>query len=411
MMFRLRSGRIFVMAIAAVGTWLAFCPAARAQSEDSYALLRYLMVERDIVREGIRNPAVIKAVRTVPRHLFVTKQYRSGAYFDQALPIGNQQTISAPFVVAYMTETLDPRPTDRVLEIGTGSGYQAAILAGLVKDVYTIEIVEALGKSAAKVLKDLKYDNIHPRIGDGYQGWPEQAPFDKIIVTCSPESVPQPLIDQLREGGKMIVPLGERYEQTFYLFEKQNGKLVKTQLIPTLFVPMIGVAEDNRAVKPDPRHPELHNGGFEILDDGKSRPVGWHYQRQLVLENEAAPEGSSFVTIRNRDPGRSGQMLQALVLDGRLISTVTISLQIRGSNIHNGEGTEKAALYIQYYDSERRPMPVEMLGPWDGTFDWKSVAKTIVVPEKAREAIVRIGLNGAVGRLSVDNVHLTAQPK
>jgi len=410
-MFRSFSRRFLAVGMAALIAWHTLQVAAQAQSEDSYALSRYLMVERDIVREGIRNPAVIKAVRTVPRHLFVTRQYRQGAYFDQALPIGHQQTISAPFIVAYMTETLDPQPTDRVLEIGTGSGYQAAILSGLVKDVYTIEIVEALGKNAAKVLNDLKYPNVHARIGDGYQGWPEQAPFDKIIVTCSPESVPRPLIDQLSEGGKMIIPLGERYEQVFYMFEKQHGQLVKTQLLPTLFVPMIGVAEDNRLVKPDPRRPEIHNGGFEIHDEANTRPVGWHYQRQLVLETEAAPEGTSFVTFRNHDPGRSAQALQAMVLDGRLISTVKISLQVRGSKILNGEGAGKAALVLQCYDADRNPMPVEMLGPWEGTFEWKTVTKTIVVPEKAREAILRVGLNGAVGRLSVDNVRLAGQPK
>jgi protein-L-isoaspartate(D-aspartate) O-methyltransferase len=219
------------------------------------------------------------------------------------------------------------------------------------------------------------------------------------------------LIDQLRDGGKMIIPLGERYEQVFYMFEKQNGELVKTQLVPTLFVPMTGVAEANRQVKPDPRHPEIHNGGFEIHDDTNVRPIGWHYQRQLVLEMGDAPEGNSFVTIKNRDRGRSAQMLQALVLDGRQISTVDISLQVRGSNIHNGEGTEQAALYVQYYDAERRPMPIEMLGPWEGTFEWRVVSKTMVVPEKAREAILRIGLNGAVGRLSVDNIRLAARPK
>ncbi|HEY2252366.1 MAG TPA: protein-L-isoaspartate(D-aspartate) O-methyltransferase, partial [Planctomycetaceae bacterium] len=133
-MFRCNSPRFLTVGMAALAAWLTMCAKVQAQSEDSFALLRYFMVERDIVREGIRNPAVIKAVRTVPRHQFVTKQYRSGAYFDQALPIGHQQTISAPFIVAYMTETLDPQPHDRVLEIGTGSGYQAAILSGLVKD-------------------------------------------------------------------------------------------------------------------------------------------------------------------------------------------------------------------------------------------------------------------------------------
>src|SRR5262249_48250810 len=153
--------------------------------------------------------------------LFVSAELRPKAYLDQSLPIGHKQTISPPFIVAYMTETIDPQPTDRVLEIGTGSGYQAAVLANIVKEVYTIEIVEALGKQAAKRLKELGYANVRAKIGDGYKGWPEHAPFDKIIVTCSPEEVPQPLVDQLREGGKMMIPLGERYQQVFYQFEKQ----------------------------------------------------------------------------------------------------------------------------------------------------------------------------------------------
>lgn len=407
---RARCSRLMV-GIVAWGTWLTQCAPVSAQSVGSYALARYLMVERDIIREGIKNPAVIAAMRTVPRHLFVTQQHRAEAYFDQALPIGHQQTISAPFIVAYMTETLDPRPNDRVLEIGTGSGYQAAILSSLVKDVYTIEIVDALGKNAAKVLNDLKYENVHPKIGDGYQGWPEHAPFDKIIVTCSPESVPQPLTDQLREGGKLIIPLGERYEQVFCMFEKRNGELVKTQLIPTLFVPMTGVAENKRQVKPDPNHPEIHNGGFELLDDANVRPVGWHYQRQLVLEMKDAPEGKVFVTFENSDPGRSSQMLQAMVLDGRVISTIQISLAVRGRKIHNSEETGQAAVFLQFYDAERRLMPAQMLGPWDGSFEWKTVSKSIAIPENAREAILRVGLNGAVGRLSVDNVRLAARPK
>ncbi len=150
-------------------------------------------------------------MRDTPRHEFVPRDQQKNAYFDMSLPIGDEQTISGPFVVAYMTEQLDPQPADKVLEIGTGSGYQAAVLSPLVKDVYTIEIVEPLGKRAEPTLKRLKYDNVHVKIGDGYQGWPEHAPFDKIIVTCSPEKVPQPLVDELKEGGRMIVPVGERY--------------------------------------------------------------------------------------------------------------------------------------------------------------------------------------------------------
>src|SRR3990172_6053762 len=180
-----------------------------------------------------------------------------------ALPIGDQQTISPPFVVAYMTQEIAPHPTDRVLEIGTGSGYQAAVLSPLVRDVYTIEIVEPLGRRAARTLKRLGYKNVFAKVGDGYLGWPDAAPFDKIVVTCSPEKVPQPLVDQLREGGLMVIPVGERYQQTLFLMRETGGKLQSEALRPTLFVPMTGAAEEKRRVQPDPTNPQLTNGNFE----------------------------------------------------------------------------------------------------------------------------------------------------
>src|SRR5262249_1764857 len=150
---------------------------------------------------------------------FVDPNMKKDAYVDTALPIGYKQTISPPFVVAYMTQTIDPQADDRILEIGTGSGYQAAVLSNLCKEVYSIEIVPQLGRLAASRLKQLSYDNVTTKVGDGYQGWAEFAPFDKIIVTCSPESVPQALIDQLKDGGKLLIPLGERYQQVFHVFE------------------------------------------------------------------------------------------------------------------------------------------------------------------------------------------------
>lgn len=398
----------------------AICLPVFAEPRDPFAEMRNRMVDEEIAGEGIKNPAVLRAMRTVPRHKFVTVKNSllekntllEQAYHDQALPIGQGQTISPPFIVAYMTESLDPQLTDRVLEIGTGSGYQAAVLSGLVQDVYTIEIVEPLGKRAAKVLKELKYDNVHTRIGDGYIGWPEAAPFDKIIVTCSPENVPQPLIDQLKEGGKMIVPLGERYEQVFYMFEKRDGKLVKTRLLPALFVPMTGEAEAYRQVKPDPKHPEIHNGSFESVNAEDGHPIAWHYQRQLSLETGNAPDGKNFVTFKNKDPGRSAQMLQATIMDGRQVSAYELSFSVRGDNIRNGDGNEKAALMVQYFDADRNAMrPVEVIGSWERTFDWKEIKKTLFAPPKAREAIIRVGLNGATGELSVDNVRISTQPK
>ncbi|MCA8995792.1 MAG: protein-L-isoaspartate(D-aspartate) O-methyltransferase, partial [Planctomycetaceae bacterium] len=177
---------------------LSVAAAAFAQGRDPFGAQRDQMVAEYIASEGVTNPRVLESMRSVPRHLFVLPATRHLAYYDQAISIGFKQTISPPFIVAYMTAVLDPQPTDRVLEIGTGSGYQAAVLSGLVQDVYSIEIVEPLGKRTAALLKRLGYDNVHTRIGDGYQGWPEQAPFDKIIVTCSPEDVPTPLIEQLK---------------------------------------------------------------------------------------------------------------------------------------------------------------------------------------------------------------------
>ncbi|MEZ6068360.1 MAG: protein-L-isoaspartate O-methyltransferase [Planctomycetaceae bacterium] len=163
---------------------------AQTERVDPYAEVRRKMVDGEIAREGVTSEPVLESMRSVPRHLFLRPELRPMAYFDQALDIGYKQTISPPFIVAYMTEVIDPQPTDRVLEIGTGSGYQAAVLAGLVQEVYTIEIVEPLGEKAARLLERLGYDNVHVRLGDGYQGWEEHAPFDKIIVTCSPDACP-----------------------------------------------------------------------------------------------------------------------------------------------------------------------------------------------------------------------------
>src|SRR4051812_3181189 len=246
---------------------MAAGPAEAVESDPDWHAHANEMVDKEIVAAGVKNERVIRAMRATPRHEFVAGNVRPRAYLDMALPIGNSQTISPPFVVASMTEAIDPQPTDRVLEIGTGSGYQAAILSPLVKDVYTIEIVDELSKHATRTLKRLHYENVHTKSGDGYKGWLEAAPFDKIIVTCSPEKVPQALTDQLRDGGLMVIPVGERYQQTLYLMRKVNGELKSEALRATLFVPMTGAAEEQRKVKPDPAHPKLSNGSFEEVAD------------------------------------------------------------------------------------------------------------------------------------------------
>jgi protein-L-isoaspartate(D-aspartate) O-methyltransferase len=194
--------------------------------------------------DAIKDPRVLDAMRRTPRHEFVPADLRRDAYLDQPLPIGHGQTISQPSLVAHMTELLLPESTDRVLEIGTGSGYQAAVLAPLVAEVYTIEIVEPLGLQARNTLSRLGYRNIHTRIGDGYLGWPEAAPFDSIIVTCAPDDIPRPLIDQLREGGRMVIPVGPRSgTQELILLEKRQGKIVQQAILKVRFVPMTGAAE------------------------------------------------------------------------------------------------------------------------------------------------------------------------
>jgi protein-L-isoaspartate(D-aspartate) O-methyltransferase len=183
----------------------------------------------------------------VPRHKFLAPKTQRLAYDDESIPIGEGQTITPPYDVAFMTEVLDPKPSDRVYEVGTGSGYQSAILSRLVKDVYSIEIHRPLGERAASVHKAVGYTNIHTRIGDGYGGWPEAAPFDAIIVTCAPQKIPQPLVDQLKEGGRMVIPLGDRFNQTVHLIVKRGGKLIDKELKPTLFVPMTGRALEEAA--------------------------------------------------------------------------------------------------------------------------------------------------------------------
>lgn len=206
---------------------------------DKYEKVRQRMVREQIVARGVKDQKVIQAMLTVKRHLFVPKSQERMAYEDRPLPIGEGQTISQPYIVALMTEKLELDKNMSVLEIGTGSGYQAAILAEIVKDVYTIEIIESLGLRAKKTLEELDYKNVKFKIGDGYKGWNEKAPFDAIIVTCAPSNIPKPLEEQLKEGGKMIIPVGGSIAQELVLIEKREGKLIRKQVSSVRFVPMV----------------------------------------------------------------------------------------------------------------------------------------------------------------------------
>ena len=207
-------------------------------SQDGYKEKRDKMVKQQIERRGVKDPAVLRAMRTVERHRFVPPAGVAEAYDDGPMPIGYGQTISQPFIVAYMTEVIRPGPGHKVLEIGTGSGYQAAVLAHIVKEVYTIEIVPQLGQNATTRLKNLGYRNVKVKVADGYWGWKEEGPFDAIVVTAAAEFIPPPLLEQLKEGGRMVIPVGSPFmNQNLMLVEKRKGKNVTRSLMPVVFVP------------------------------------------------------------------------------------------------------------------------------------------------------------------------------
>jgi len=400
--------RLLVCLVAGIiANRLGIEPPVSAQGRDKYTAARQQMVRDHIAAEGVTDERVLAAMGTVPRHLFCLPKLRSMGYNDQALDIGFKQTISPPFIVAYMTEILEPKATDRVLEIGTGSGYQAAVLSEIVGDVYSIEIVEPLGKRTEALLKRLKYKNIHTRIGDGYKGWPEEAPFDKIIVTCSPEEVPPALAEQLKEGGKMIIPLGERYQQVFYLFEKKDGKLEQTRLVPTLFVPMTGKMEELRKIKPDPANPKLVNGGFELDVNEDGLADGWHYQRRSTLTEDAFA-GKKSLTFESDGGSTSAHMLQGLAIDGSQVQFLEVSWAMKSNNIRQGRNSsEVPGMVFYFFDARRIPIDRIAIGPWlTDQEDWTRKAVHIKIPKNARESIVQIGLNGATGELSLDEVSI-----
>jgi len=204
---------------------------------------RQRMVEEQLQARDITDPEVLEAMATVPRHEFMPESQRPLAYTDQPLPIGHGQTISQPYIVALMTQSLDLQPGEKVLEIGTGSGYQAAVLAEITDRVYTIEILEPLARQARQTLGDLGYENVEVKTGDGYRGWPEHAPFDAIIVTAAPDHIPPPLKEQLAIGGRMVIPVGSYYQELMLLRKGEDGNLTREGVIPVRFVPMTGEAE------------------------------------------------------------------------------------------------------------------------------------------------------------------------
>ena len=228
----------FLVALSLFFGDLCYCFSIKGDSA-GYEKLRYQMVEKQIAARGIRDGNVLRAMRNVPRHLFVPERNRGSAYGDFPLPIGYGQTISQPYIVALMTELLEPEKDDVALEVGTGSGYQAAVLSEIVKEVYTIEIIPPLGRAAEKRLKELAYKNITVKVGDGYYGWEEYGPFDRIVVTAASDHIPPPLIKQLKKGGKMAIPVGRPFlVQHLMLVERsEHGDIQTRSILPVRFVP------------------------------------------------------------------------------------------------------------------------------------------------------------------------------
>ncbi len=392
-----------------------FGAAAASFAADRYAEARERLVRERVESAGVKDKRVLDAIRNTPRHEFVPASQRDRAYFDMALPIGESQTISSPFIVASMTEALETKPTDKVLEIGTGSGYQAAVLSPLVEHVYSIEIVPELGEQAAETLKRLDYQNVSTRVGDGFLGWPDAAPFDKIIVTCSPESVPQPLVDQLADGGMIVIPVGERYQQTLYRLTKKDGELVREALRPTLFVPMTGTAEERRKSQPDAANPRVVNGDFETLADAETEKIidsvpGWYYGRQVrqirgVTGDGAAFGGSTFVRFENSTPGLNSHLLQGIAIDGRSVTMLRLRGVARVENVRKGPDPESMPLVaISLYDEQRRDLGTFWIGPFRDSRTWRSSSRLIRIPNETREAILRVGLFGATGRADFDEI-------
>ena len=383
------------------------------QTPRQWTAARNWLVESELATAGIKDPHVLAAMREVPRHEFVPDELKPYAYLDTTLPIGEGQTISPPFIVAWMTEQLEPQPSDRVLEIGTGSGYQAAVLSRLVKDVYTIEIHETLAETAQQAIKRVGYENVHTRSGDGFRGWPEAAPFDKIIVTCSPEKVPAPLAEQLREGGRMLIPVGESFQQNLCVLVKQDGKLKLATRTPTYFVPMTGRAEAFRADDPAGPLTPLANGDFEeTLESGA--PAAWYYVRQATLEaGGASGADGKYVRFANEVPGRRSHVLQSIGVDGSKITQLTVETWVKADNIepaNQADARDGGKLFVSFFDANRQTVGEQMVGLWRGSFDWRRQSALVKVPPTAMGATVAVGLFGATGELSCDEIKVRGEP-
>jgi protein-L-isoaspartate(D-aspartate) O-methyltransferase len=377
--------------------------AAKANAE--FAKLREEMVKADLVAGGIKHPDVLRVMKATPRHEFIPPSMRGSAYFDTSLAIGDGQTISAPFVVAQMLAKLDLQSTDNVLEIGTGSGYNAALLSQMAKDVYSIEICPRLATQARVTVAKLGYANVHVKEGDGFKGWPEHAPFDKIVVTCAPADVPEPLIAQLKEGGTMLIPVGSRFEQILFHLKKEYGQLSVISRQPTYFVPMTGAAQEGVATAPT--NTEIINGSLERMENIPGLPDGWYSLKQVDCENGQGRSGSHGFHFSNNTPGRSAYAMQAFAVDGRKSKLIDISAWVRGQSLRTKSDAAPARIAITYYDQNQLPAGEGSINLTSGDqTQWHEVTGRLPVPPQARWAVFAVTLGETLGDLWADDFSL-----
>lgn len=368
------------------------------------------MVEREILpQHEWEDPIVLSAIMRTARDRFVPASYKKTAFRDLAVPLGRSRYQQAPSLLAYMTEELDVRPDEKVLHIGTGSGYYTAVLSLLAKEVYTVELDETLGNRASQTFEKLAYTNIYTKIADGYDGWEEHAPFDRIVFTCSPETVPEPLVKQLREGGVMIVPLGEPFRQVLYRCKKKGEELQKEFLLPYPFELMEGEAQSRRQTKPDPERPELSNGHFERFHEN-GEPYGWFSMTNaIVREVPDAPEGRHFLKLEvnsfSSDEARFARAEQSFALEGKNVSRLHLEAFLRGDRLETLSARNvraSASMILLCYDESDRLLQRYDLAPVSGSFDWKAFQCEISVPKKTKKATLILTLSDRTGTLEFD---------
>lgn len=393
--------------------WLLSVQPVAAQSGLRELLeARRRMVSEEIEAQGIENERLLEAMREVPREQFLPLPKRKLAYLNVVVTFGDGQVILPPLVTAHLIEQLNPQKNDKVLVIGAGSGYSTALLSRMCREVDAVEIDPAIAKTAEEVFARLKFTNIKMRVGDGFEGWKEHAPYQRIIVECSPENVPQPLVDQLAEGGVLLVPVGDEFDQTMHLCQKENGKLTTLSLWPTLLLPMKGKAEELRSQSATPRDPALLNGGFEeLVPSTKDVPASWAYVRQgRAIADSSCPEGSNSLSFINVTPGVAATALQAFPVDGKKISELAIACKIWGKEVRPGQNRQQLPrVEVRFFDEKRRLVGGDWMGGWNMTFDWVKKDHVFAVPRQAKFAVIRIGLGGAVGEIRFDDFKLEYQ--